>query len=153
MTGVEVIVAALAAGTAAGGRDAAKTTVFDVYTGLRGMLRRWLAGHDRAEQYLDAHEIDPEVWQTRLGQDLTDTGADRDEQILAAAHQLLALVDPAGANASKYTVDMRGAQQPQTGDNTVRIGTNYGPIAGTMTGPVTVTYGEQPPVPPAAPEA
>ena len=30
--------------------------------------------------------------------------------------------------------------RPQSGDNTVRIGTNYGP-AGTMTGPVTVTYG------------
>jgi len=42
---------------------------------------------------------------------------------------------------------------PQTGDGTVRIGTSYGPAAGTMTGPVTVNYGKQVPVPPVVPGA
>lgn len=153
MTGVEVIVAALAAGAAAGSSDAAKTAVVDAYTGLRDALRVRLVGHDRAERALDAHETDPGVWQARLGAELTDSGADRDAQILAAAHQLLALVDPAGAKVGKYTVDLRGAQQPQTGDNSVRVGTSYGPVAGTMTGPVTVNYGGQVPIPPAVPEA
>jgi hypothetical protein len=152
VTDVEVIVAALAAGAGAGSSDAAKAAVMDVYAGLRDALRRRLAGRRDAERALEADETDPEVWQARLGHDLTDSGADRDEHVLAAARHLLRLVDPDGTQVRKYIVDLRGAREPQVGDGSVRIGTNHGPAAGTMTGPVTVTYGQLP-VPPAQPEA
>src|SRR5215475_8635821 len=43
--------------------------------------------------------------------DLVGTGADRDEQILAAAHRLLTLVDPAGARAGP-PASASGGQRP-----------------------------------------
>ncbi|MFI7426902.1 hypothetical protein ACIBPB_07945 [Micromonospora sp. NPDC049836] len=123
----------------------------DAYTGLRDALRHRLTGRPQAEQVLEGEETDPGVWQARLGAELAEVGADRDEQVLALARQLLALVDPEGTRTGKYQVDLRGAQQPQVGDHTVRIDTNYGPTAGTMSGPVTVQYGQLP-VPPVQPE-
>ena len=75
MTGVEVILAALAAG----GGDVAKAAAMDAYTGLRDLLRRRLG--DRALEAV------PEV----LRGEIVESGADRDEQILAAARQVLAL--------------------------------------------------------------
>ncbi|GIG87648.1 hypothetical protein [Plantactinospora endophytica] len=153
MTGVELIMAALVAGAGVGAGDAAKAAVLDAYTGLRNVLRRRLAGRPSAVQVLDAESTDPEEWRARLGAELTVVGAHHDEEVLAIARQLLELADPAGIRTGRYDLDLRGAQQPQVGDNSVRIGTSYGPVAGTMTGPVTVMLSGQPPIPPQSPEA
>ncbi|GAA3256917.1 hypothetical protein ACFO1B_48635 [Dactylosporangium siamense] len=136
MTGVEVIVAALVAGSAAGSSDAAKSVITDAYTGLRDALRRRLAGRRAAVETLDAVETDPQVWRARLGGALTESGADRDEQVLAAARRLLEAAD-------------RGVVIE---DHGVHIGTSYGPSASTINGNVSVTYG-QVPVPPSGPVA
>jgi hypothetical protein len=152
VTGVELIVAALAAGAVAGTSETAKSAVVTVYTELREALRRRLSGRRSAEQVLEAEETDPGVWQMWIGADLADSGVAGDEEILAAAHHLLELVDPQGVQAGKYMVDLRGAQGVQIGDGTVHVDTAYGPTAGTMTGPVSVSYGHLP-VPPAPPEA
>ncbi|WP_201754077.1 hypothetical protein [Micromonospora rubida] len=148
MTGVELIAAALAAGAGAG----TSAAVVDVYTGLRDALRRRLTGRRAAEQLLEADEADPGVWERRIGAELADSGADRDEEILTAAGRLLDLVDPEGSRAGRYPVDLRGARGAQIGDGTLRVDTTYGPTAGIMTGPVSVSYGQLP-VPPARPEA
>ncbi|WP_405109729.1 hypothetical protein OG559_29075 [Micromonospora sp. NBC_01405] len=148
MTGVELIAAALAAGAGAG----TSAVAVDVYTGLRDALRRRLTGRRAAEQLLEAAETDPGVWERRIGAELADSGADRDEKVLTAASRLLDLVDPEGCRAGRYTVDLRGTQGAQLGDGTVRVDTAYGPTAGIMTGPVSVSYGQLP-VPPAGPGA
>ncbi|MFF3868282.1 hypothetical protein [Micromonospora sp. NPDC001898] len=148
MTGVELIAAALAAGAGAG----TSAVAVDVYTGLRDALRRRLTGRRAAEQLLEAAETDPGVWERRFGAELADSGADRDEKVLTAASRLLDLVDPEGSRAGRYMVDLRGTQGAQVGDGTVRVDTAYGPTAGIMTGPVSVSYGELP-VPPTRPEA
>jgi hypothetical protein len=75
VTGAEVILAALAAG----GGDVAKAAVMDAYTGLRDLLKRRVGS-----QALDAG---PET----LRGELISSGADRDERILAAAQQVLAI--------------------------------------------------------------
>src|SRR5689334_3248829 len=62
MTGIEVILAALAAGAAAGTTDAAKTAVLDAYSELRDVLRSRLTGRKRATQMLDAVEAEPGRW-------------------------------------------------------------------------------------------
>jgi hypothetical protein len=116
VTGVEVILAALAAGAGTGTSDAAKAAVVDIYTGLRDALRRRLAGRGGAEQILDAQDFDPGVGQARLGSVLAESGADRDEKILDAARRLLAVADPAGTHAGKYHVDARDAKGLQVGD-------------------------------------
>jgi hypothetical protein len=123
VTGVEIIVAALAAGATAGVTNTASSAVQDAYTGLRDALRRRLRGRGRAEEALDAQETDTGVWQARVGEDLTDSGADRDDDVLAAAQRLLALVDSAGTRAGKYTVDLRDAKGVQVGDHNTQHNT------------------------------
>lgn len=123
MTGVEVIVAALAAGAGAGTSDVAKAGVVDLYTGLRDALRRRLAGRPHAEQALEVDESDPAVWQARLGDSLAVVGADHDERILATARQLLELVDPAAAKAGRYFVNVREAKGVQVGDHNIQHNT------------------------------
>lgn len=153
VNGLEMIVAALAAGASTGAGDAAKTAVVDAYTGLRDLLRRRVAHRAQMIELLDGGPTDPQTWQARLGPPLAAAGVDHDDEVLAAARQLLELADPDGTRAGKYHLNLSGARQPPTGDNSVRVGTNYGNTAGSMTGPVTITYTGSPPDPPAAPEA
>jgi len=148
VTGVELILTALSVGVAGGSSEAAKAAVLDAYTGLKDVLRRRLVGRDEAVRILEANPANSAVQQRQLGKDLVDIGADRDKEVLMAARQILALVDSAGVADGKYNLPQHGAS-----GNTVQIGTNYGPAAGTMTGPVKVSYGDVPPVPPAAPGA
>src|SRR4051812_39466464 len=96
MSAVELITAALAAGAGAGLKDSASTAVRDAYAGLRDLLRRRVGDHDeQAVQALEADETEPGVWQARIGEALTTSGAADDEQVLAAARRLLAVADPA----------------------------------------------------------
>jgi hypothetical protein len=120
VTGVELIAAALAAGTAAGITNTANAAVLDTYRGLKELLARWLSGRDQARQCLDARETDPAVWQARLGDDLSASGAADDERILVAARQLLALH---GVQSGKYQADLRGAKGVQVGDHGVQHNT------------------------------
>jgi hypothetical protein len=123
MTDVEVILAALAAGVGAGSSDAAKTAVVDSYTWLRGALRRRLAGREQTEQMLDAVEAEPGRWQPDLAIVLKESGAAHDDEILAGARRLLALVDPTGSSAGKYQVDAGEAKGVQIGDHTTQHNT------------------------------
>ncbi|MFD7282652.1 hypothetical protein ACFV80_37955 [Streptomyces sp. NPDC059862] len=118
VTGVEVIVAALAAGATAGFTDTVSDAVRQSYASLRELVRRRLEVHgDAAVQVLDAEEVEPDVWQAQLGEHLIAAGAGRDEQILRAAQTLLAQVESHSGPASKYTVDAREAKGVQTGDH------------------------------------
>ncbi|WP_239153011.1 hypothetical protein [Virgisporangium aurantiacum] len=129
-----MIAAALAAGAGAGLHDTASAAVQDAYARLKELIKGCVGGGNaEAAQALDAEEIEPEVWQARIGDALTDSGAAEDEQILAAARRLLALADP--EKAKTLNID---------------IGTNYG-AAGEFHAPVTFHQGT--PVPPAPPAA
>ncbi|MEU4217295.1 hypothetical protein [Actinoplanes sp. NPDC026623] len=91
---VDVIVAALAAGASAGLSGTAGEAVGDGYRLLKALLRRRFSGRPEARQALEADETEPGVWQARIGPDLLDSGAADDEQILAAARELLSAADP-----------------------------------------------------------
>jgi hypothetical protein len=143
MDPVSLIVAALVAGAAAGGKDVASSAVKDAYNGLKALLvkrfRKKAASQPSATAIdpvavLEAHETEPSRWTGSLEDALRDSAADRDEQILAAAKALLEQADPSGSAAGKYRVDLRGAQGVQIGDH----------------GQMTVTFGG-PNSPPAAP--
>jgi hypothetical protein len=123
MTGVELIVAALAAGAAAGITDTASSAIRDTYIGLKDLLAHRLTGHNQTRQALDAQETDPGVWQARLGDDLATSGAATDQRILAAARQVLDLLDPHGAESGKYQVDLREAKGVQVGDGNTQTNT------------------------------
>ncbi|MFC7531841.1 hypothetical protein [Actinoplanes sp. GCM10030250] len=111
MTNLEIIVKALAVGNTAAAENAQLE--------LRNALRERLPGRPRAHQALEAVETDPGVWQTRLGADVAEAGADRDEQVIAAAQRVLAAVKP----AARYTVDVRDSKGVQVGDHNTQHNT------------------------------
>ncbi|HEY9367971.1 hypothetical protein [Streptomyces sp.] len=128
MTGVELILAALATGAAAGVSESAGSAVRDAYAGLRDALRRRSSvetGEDDAEtrELLQAEEIEPGLWETRLRGRLVETGADRDEDVLAAARLLLERADAAGARQVHYEVNADQAKGVQIGDHNTQSNT------------------------------
>ncbi|MFG3054178.1 hypothetical protein ACGFZP_24925 [Kitasatospora sp. NPDC048239] len=122
MTGVELVTAALAAGASAGLTDTASSAVRDAYGTLREAVRRRVSAP--GEEALDAGPAEPEAWEARLREELTASGADLDQELLAAAEALLALVGPRGRYRSgprgRYQVDARGAKGVQVGDHSTQ---------------------------------
>lgn len=123
VAGVEVIIAALVAGATAGSTDVAKTVITDAYTGLKNLLRGRLADRPAARKALDAQETDSGRWRAVLGDALTESGADADERVVAAARRLLALTDPDGLQAGRYRVDASQAKGVQVGDHNTQTNT------------------------------
>ncbi|MFD8321503.1 hypothetical protein [Kitasatospora purpeofusca] len=115
MSGVELVVAALAAGASAGLTDTVSSAFQDAYGALRAAVLRRLPG--RGAELLDAQQVEPDVWEARLREELTASGADQDLALLAAAETLLALTRSGG----KYWVDARGAKGVQTGEHNSQI--------------------------------
>jgi hypothetical protein len=144
VTGVDLILAALVAGAAAGSGDAAKAAVQDACAQLREVLRRRMAGRVRAQQVLDGVEPGPGTWQAELGAELVMSGAAGDGAVLAAARQVLGLVDPAGMAEGKYRVEVDHAQHLHVGDTSIDVANNQGAV-GTFHAPIS--FGGQP-VPP-----
>ncbi len=133
---VDLITAALAAGAAGAGaglKDTVAVAVRDAYTSPKELLGARLGSRPDAAKALETDETEPGVWQTRIGDALSESGSTDDEQVLAAARRLLALADPDKARAFN-----------------INVGTNNGAI-GEFTAPVTFHQG--PPVPPASPGA
>ena len=117
MDPITLIVAALAAGAGLGVQDTASAMVKDAYAGLKALVKKRLGGGSDAELVLAKHERAPETWQAPLMAELAETGADSDRDLIAAAEVLLDLVSEARGKEGKYTVDVRGAQGVQIGDD------------------------------------
>jgi len=116
MDPVSLVVGAMAAGALAGTSQVAGTAVQDAYDALREMVRRRLGG-SRAGEVLEAQDVGSQLWQARLSEAVVGTGIEEDADALRAAQRLMALLDATGAAAGKYTVDLRGAQGVQVGDD------------------------------------
>ena len=129
MEPVSLIVAALAAGAVAGAQSTASDAVKDAYKALKaavqGLFRRKPSGRTALEQ----HEQKPAAWEGALTAELVEAEADRREDLMRAAQQLLALIDEAGTRAGKYQVDLRGAQGVQVGDGNSMTNTFTAPPA------------------------
>ncbi len=109
---VDLVVAALAAGAAAGLTETASTAVGDAYQGLKSLTRRALRRGGVDEEPTDPGEL-------REALAAADAGADA--ELLAAARRVLELTDPTG----KYVVDVHDNQGVQVGDgNTMTL--NFG---------------------------
>jgi hypothetical protein len=104
MDPVTLIVTALVSGAGLGLKDAASSAITDAYNGLKGLVRRKLAGRPGGELVLARHEQDPPVWEKPLAQELTAVSAGDDPDLVSAAQALMQLVDAAGSAAGKYQV-------------------------------------------------
>jgi hypothetical protein len=129
MDDVGLVVTALSAGAGAGVKTVASSAITDAYAGLKGLVRRRLAGRQAGEVALAEHEQDPAAWEAPLRAQLTAAGAASDPELVAAAQALMALLDAAGSRAGKYQLDIRGAQGVQVGDGSIQHNT-FGAPAG-----------------------
>ncbi len=120
MDPITLIVTALAAGAALGVKDTASSAVRDAYASLKALVQKRFAGRPAGELVLAEHESAPGTWDKPLAAQLGEVGADRDADVVAAAQELMRLVDEAGSRAGKYTVDVRGAQGVQVGDHSTQ---------------------------------
>jgi hypothetical protein len=102
MDPISLIVAAVVAGASTAARETAGTAVKDAYSGLKELIRRRFAGDRDAEAELEKAVQHPEGDHAQLKERLQATGADRDEELLAAARVLLEQADPNGVRAGKY---------------------------------------------------
>lgn len=144
MDPVTLILTALAVGAGAGLKDTASSAVRDAYNGLKGLVRRKLAGREGGELVLARHEQDPQVWDKPLAQELTAAGAGDDPDLVSAAQALMQLVDAAGSAAGKYRVS--ASDHSAAAGRDVHITASGGGIAaGVIHG--NVTPGPTPPGP------
>jgi hypothetical protein len=125
MDPITLIVAALAAGASAGTLSALQDDVKDVvataYSKLRGLLMKRVAGNQVAEVALAQYEANPKAWEAPLADQLKQLGAGNDPDVLAAAQELMKLVDQVGARARKYNVTIKNAKGVQVGDGNIQV--------------------------------
>jgi hypothetical protein len=126
MDSVVLVTTALAAGAASGSEDAASSAVRDAYTGLRVLVRSCLAGRHAGEMVLTEFEHNPDLWAFPLRAELLDAWAGHETDLVAAAQELMALLDAGGSRVGKYVVTVHGAQGVQVGDHNTQHNT-FGP--------------------------
>jgi len=130
MDPITLILAALAAGAVAGVQATASEAIQDAYQSLKALVQHKFADKPEAELALAKHAEKPEIWEAPLKDALTQTGADKDKEIIKAAQALMTLVNPQQAAVGKFNVQITGNIQGFVqGDNTQ----------------VTMTFDDKPP--------
>lgn len=118
MDPLTLILAALAAGAAAGAQDTAGEAVKEAYQGLKGLLQRRFSDNRDAERALLKHESKPQVWEAPLREELAQIAADRDEEVVEAAQRLMTLVQPQQiGTGNKFNIQMGSVQGSVVGDH------------------------------------
>lgn len=125
MEPVSLIVTALTAGAAVALKDTASQAVKDAYSGLKTLIQKRFADKTSAQTALVEHEKDPETWEKPLQKSLAEVSADKDEEILQLAQQVLKLVQPQQASQGKYNINIGEAKGTVIGDN-ASVTQNFG---------------------------
>jgi hypothetical protein len=115
MEPISIIMAALAAGAAAGATEVASQAIKDAYEGLKALVLKRFEGKPVAEAALIEYERDTDTWEKPLQKSLVEAGAEKEQEIVEAAQKVLQLVQP---------------QQVAQGKYNVQIGTAYGTVIG-----------------------
>jgi hypothetical protein len=100
------ILAALSAGTASGVTEVSKTAITDTYTKLKNLLAHKFGARSDLAQAIDHLEAWPESDSCKelLQEEVIAVNAAQDEEVRAAAQQVLLLVRPQQADLSKFTI-------------------------------------------------
>lgn len=104
MDPVSLIVAALMAGALAGMQNTATDAIKDSYAGLKRLVGRRVAGRPPAEIALQQIELKPEDWQGALTSELAELNVGDDHELVAAARQLVNLLNGAGLSSGTISV-------------------------------------------------
>ena len=129
MTGneLDILLAALATGTAAGFKDTATSAIKDTYGVFKALLQRKFAGKPKAEAILAEYEADPGTYDKPLKKVIVEEQLDQDQEIIAAARQVLMLTQQQAASG-QFTINNQG--------------TIHGFNQGIYNSPITQNFGE-----------
>jgi hypothetical protein len=126
MDPVTLIVTALAAGAASALQDDAKGVVKVAFERLRALVKKRFAGRSSGDFVLEQHKQAPDIYEKPLEAELKAVNAAADRDIIAAAQELMRILDSEGTAAGKYVINVRGSQGVQIGDGNTQVN-NYGP--------------------------
>ena len=126
MEPVFLVVTALRAGAVQSLKDEARASVKASYARLRQVVRKQLGENSVSVSVLHKYEQTPEAWVAPLQAELAEAGADSDPEVVAAAQELMALLDTPGTRAGKYVINVSGSQGVQIGDGNTQVNT-FGP--------------------------
>lgn len=124
MDPISLILAALVAGAAKTAGGVAQ----DAYDGLKALIKRKFEGQGKSDAVtiLDKYEQKPEKTKLLLEDELTEIGADKDEEIVKLAQQLMEQLNPQAAAEGKFNVQISGGTvQGLTQQNTGTINQNF----------------------------
>jgi hypothetical protein len=108
---ITIIVGALVAGVAAAAKPTAEQAVKDAYAGLKALIQRRFGERGDVAAAVQQVESKPESEprQAVLKEELAEAGAAEDAEVLAAAKELLVLLQPQAADQSQVAVADRGS--------------------------------------------
>lgn len=89
MDPISIIVAAVIAGAASGAQGVASEGIADAYRSLKALLRLRFGRGSETDRAVDEIEGSPESGEVALRAALADASADRDDELVALARQLL----------------------------------------------------------------
>jgi hypothetical protein len=129
MDTITLILTALMVGAAATTKEKASIVAQDAYYGLKALIRRKFEGKTAAVIALIEYEKEPEIWKAPLEKELKETGSGEDQEIIAVAQKLLALIQPEQAAMGKYNVKITGNVQSIVMGDKQQVTTSFGDIS------------------------
>jgi hypothetical protein len=121
MDPITLIVTALSAGAASALQDDAKGAVKAAFERLRHLVKRRFKDPANGEYLMEKHAAAPEVWQEPLKAELVEAQAADDPDVIAAAQELMKILDAHGTAVGKYHVNAQHAQDVQIGDHNFQV--------------------------------
>ncbi len=119
------IVAALTMGATSGITDTVKTMISDAYQELKSLLRNKFGHESSLVKSIEVLEAKPDAVgrQQTLDEEIIDAGANRDQDVLQAAQQLLSFVQTqhGGERHIQHIVGNYNAIVQGTGNATVNV--------------------------------
>lgn len=91
-----------------GAQAVAGEAISDAYQKLKGFIKRKFGGDAEAETALEKFEKQPEVSEEQLKAALAKHEANKDEEIVSAAQQVMTHVNPQQVAQSKYNTQITG---------------------------------------------
>ncbi|MBK8784709.1 MAG: hypothetical protein IPO22_23590 [Anaerolineales bacterium] len=124
MEPIEVILSALAAGAITGATDVAGTAIKDAYKALVSLVTKKFGSNKEAKSHLDNYLKDSETWEKPVKKAIQESKIDKDDQVIALAHELLKLVKSNKASSENH-IEINGNVQGLIQENKGQVTMNF----------------------------
>ena len=125
MDPITLILTALTAGATDSIKDATSEAVKDGYNGLKALIQRKFSDNADATTVLEKYEKKPEIWKAPLADELAQSRADQDQEIITKAQRLMAIIQPEQAAIGKFNIRFSNSRGVVIGENN-QVTNNFG---------------------------